>query len=93
MHKINPKDYRAKVHPRGRDDLPLTGVLATRGCTHPNPIGLAVVELFGEKGNRLKVRRLDDYNGLKPISNQYKPGPIEQMLILNIGQQVLLCSL
>jgi tRNA (Thr-GGU) A37 N-methylase len=50
MHKVNPKDYRAEVHPRGRDDLPLTGVLATHGRTHPNPIGLAVVELFGEKG-------------------------------------------
>jgi tRNA (Thr-GGU) A37 N-methylase len=49
-HKVNLKDYRAKVHPRGRDDLPLTGVLATHGHTHPNPIGLAVVKLFGEKG-------------------------------------------
>ena len=48
MHKVNPKNYRAKVHPRGRDDLPLTGVLATHGRTHPNPIGL--IELFGEKG-------------------------------------------
>ena len=32
-------------------------------------------------------------NGLKPVSNQYKPGPIERMLILNVGQQQLLRSL
>jgi hypothetical protein len=33
------------------------------------------------------------YNGLKPVPNQYKPGPIERMLILNVGQQQLLRSL
>jgi tRNA (Thr-GGU) A37 N-methylase len=48
----HPKDYRTKVHPRGRDDLPLTGVLASHGRTHPNPVGL--VELFGERPISLK---------------------------------------
>jgi tRNA-Thr(GGU) m(6)t(6)A37 methyltransferase TsaA len=63
MHKTPPGDFQAKVHPRGRQDLPLTGVLATRMRNHPNPIGLAVVELLRRKNNRLTVRRLDAYPG------------------------------
>ncbi len=63
MHKVNPQEFCMKVHPRGREELPLTGVLATRGRNHPNPIGLAVVELLERNANRLKVRRLDAFNG------------------------------
>ncbi len=50
------------AHPRGDPDLPLTGVLAMRGRAHPNPIGLAVVDLVARAGNRLHVRRLDAYH-------------------------------
>src|SRR5919106_2076133 len=57
------------------------------------PIRWGWSDYLERKANRLKVRRLDDYNGLKPVPNQYKPGPIERMLILNVGQQQLLCSL
>ena len=32
-----------KVHPRGRADLPLTGVFAVRTMLRPNPIGLTLV--------------------------------------------------
>lgn len=63
MHRVNIQEYRAKIHPRGRKELPLTGVLATRGRNHPNPLGLAVVELLERNANRLKVRRLDAFNG------------------------------
>ncbi len=51
------------THPRGDPALPLTGVLAARGRTHPNPVGLAVVELLGREGARLRVRRLDAWDG------------------------------
>ena len=51
------------IHPRGNSELPLTGVLASRGRGHPNPIGFAVVDLINRTGNRLKVRRLDAYDG------------------------------
>lgn len=51
------------VHPRGNAALPLTGVLASRGRGHPNPIGLAVTELIEKNGPRLTVRRLDAYDG------------------------------
>lgn len=50
------------VHPRGDETLPLTGVLAARGRNHPNPLGLAVVELLGMQSNRLQVKKLDAYN-------------------------------
>lgn len=52
-----------KVHPRGRLDLPLLGVFATRSNVRPNPIGLTLVELVNVKGNILTVRGLDAFNG------------------------------
>ena len=33
MHRCDPARYRPMVHPRGRDDLPLTGVLSTAAKT------------------------------------------------------------
>jgi tRNA-Thr(GGU) m(6)t(6)A37 methyltransferase TsaA len=54
---------KSVVHPRGNPDLPLTGVLASRGRGHPNPIGLAVCDLIKLDGQRLTVRRLDAYHG------------------------------
>lgn len=51
-----------KVHPRGRTDLPLTGVFATRTMLRPNPIGLTLVELVKVNGNVLTVRGLDAYD-------------------------------
>ena len=58
-----PPQREMRVHPRGDRSLPLTGVLASRGRNHPNPIGLAVVELLKVTGPRLTVRRLDAYDG------------------------------
>jgi tRNA-Thr(GGU) m(6)t(6)A37 methyltransferase TsaA len=52
-----------RVHPRGRVDLPLTGVLAVRSMLRPNPIGLTVVELIGVDGNVLTVKGLDAFDG------------------------------
>ena len=52
-----------KVHPRGRKDLPLLGVFATRTYLRPNPIGLTLVELLKVDGNVLTVRGLDAYDG------------------------------
>jgi tRNA-Thr(GGU) m(6)t(6)A37 methyltransferase TsaA len=52
-----------KVHPRGRKDMPLLGVFATRTNLRPNPIGLTLVELVKVKGNVLTVRGLDAFDG------------------------------
>jgi len=52
-----------KVHPRGRLDLPLLGVFATRTMLRPNPIALTMVELLKVEGNILTVKGLDAFNG------------------------------
>lgn len=66
MHRAPPLSA-LRIHPRGNPDLPLTGVLASRGRAHPNPIGLAVVDLLGRDGNSLSVRRLDAFDGTPVI--------------------------
>jgi tRNA (Thr-GGU) A37 N-methylase len=38
------------------------GIFAVRKRSHPNPIGLAVVELLGRRRNVLKVMGLDAIN-------------------------------
>ena len=60
-----PEDKRMilKVHPRGRMDMPLLGVFATRTNLRPNPIGLTLVELLKVEGTTLTVRGLDAFDG------------------------------
>ena len=76
MHQVLKEETRIlKVHPRGRKDLPLLGVFATRTAFRPNPIGLTLVELLERKGNVLTVRGLDAYDGtpvldLKPFNHR-----------------------
>ena len=64
MHEV-PKEERkkVKVHPRGRGDLPLLGIFATRTPHRPNPIGLTLVELIKVNDNTLTIRGLDAYDG------------------------------
>jgi tRNA-Thr(GGU) m(6)t(6)A37 methyltransferase TsaA len=69
---LDPKPL--KVHPRGRMDLPLLGVFATRTNLRPNPVGLTLVELLKVEGNVLTVRGLDAFDGtpvldLKPYDS------------------------
>ena len=66
MHRAR-RDDSPLMHPRGNPALPLTGVLAARGRAHPNPIGLAVVDLVERRDNVLTVRRLDAYDGTPVI--------------------------
>jgi tRNA-Thr(GGU) m(6)t(6)A37 methyltransferase TsaA len=64
MHEISTKERKiTKVHPRGRSDMPLLGVFATRSPDRPNPIGLTLVELLKIEKNILTVRGLDALNG------------------------------
>jgi len=73
MHETSKEERRMmKVHPRGRRDMPLLGVFATRTAYRPNAIGLTLVELLGVKGNVVTVRGLDAFDGtpvldLKPF--------------------------
>jgi len=76
MHQVPKEETKIlKVHPRGRTDLPLLGVFATRTAFRPNPIGLTLVELVKRQENVLTVRGLDAYNGtpvldLKPFNHR-----------------------
>lgn len=64
MHEL-PKEERRKmkVHPRGRRDMPLLGVFATRTQHRPNPLGLTLVEVLSVEGNVVTVRGLDAFDG------------------------------
>ncbi len=63
MHKLPPNQHPpSKVHPKGNQSLPLTGVFATRSPTRPNPIGMTVVKLLGHRENILEVVGLDAVN-------------------------------
>ena len=59
----NKQRMTLKIHPRGRMDMPLLGVFATRTNIRPNPIGLTLVELLKVEGNTLTVRGLDAFDG------------------------------
>lgn len=62
LDRISTKQKILKVHPRGKIDLPLLGVFATRSMFRPNPIGLTVVELIKKENDTLLVRGLDAFN-------------------------------
>jgi tRNA-Thr(GGU) m(6)t(6)A37 methyltransferase TsaA len=73
MDRAEP-DGTLLCHPRGDKNIEQTGVFAARGRNHPNPVGLAVVELLDVSGASLTVRRLDAYDGtpvidVKPYDN------------------------
>jgi tRNA-Thr(GGU) m(6)t(6)A37 methyltransferase TsaA len=64
MNRIHPKERKnLKARPRGRSDMPLIGVFATRSPHRPNPIGLTLVELLRRKRNILIVKGLDAMSG------------------------------
>ena len=63
LSNVSNEEGLLKVHPRGRKDLPLLGVFATRTMYRPNPIGLTLVELVKGEGNVLTIRGLDAFDG------------------------------
>ena len=64
LHQVSDHERSMlKVHPRGREDLPLLGVFATRTKLRPNPVGLSLVELVKVEKNVLTVRGLDAFDG------------------------------
>ena len=76
MHQLDPeRKLSLKVHPMGNTDLPLTGRLATRSPSRPNPVGQATVELLERRTNVLKVKGLDAIDGTPVIDiKPYIPG-------------------
>ncbi|UCG68093.1 MAG: tRNA (N6-threonylcarbamoyladenosine(37)-N6)-methyltransferase TrmO [Thermoplasmata archaeon] len=65
-----------KMHPKGREDLPLLGVFATRSPKRPNPMGIRAVRLMKKEKNVITVLGLDALNGspildIKPYSSKH----------------------
>jgi tRNA-Thr(GGU) m(6)t(6)A37 methyltransferase TsaA len=64
LHRMSDEDKRImKVRPRGRGDMPLLGIFATRTPHRPNPIGLTRVKLLKIEGNIVTVQGLDAFDG------------------------------
>lgn len=64
LHRMSDEDkVIMKVRPRGRRDMPLLGIFATRTPHRPNPIGLTRVKLLKVEGNVVTVQGLDAFDG------------------------------
>ena len=64
LHEMSDEDRKVMtVHPRGRADMPLQGIFATRTPYRPNPIGLTRVKLLNVKSNVITVQGLDAFDG------------------------------
>ena len=67
MHRATSQRVPLKIHPRGKPDLPLVGLFATRTPNRPNRIGQTTVSLLQRQGNTLKVKGLDALDGTPVI--------------------------
>jgi len=67
MHQTPGGKPPTKVHPMGKQELPLVGLFATRSPRRPNPIGVTTVRLLQRQGNVLKVQGLDAIDGTPVI--------------------------
>jgi tRNA-Thr(GGU) m(6)t(6)A37 methyltransferase TsaA len=76
MHQVTAQgQLPAKIHPKGKQELPLVGRFATRSPNRPNPIGKTTVRLLQHQGNILKVEGLDAIDGTPIIDiKPYIPG-------------------
>lgn len=66
-----------QVHPRGRQEAPLTGVFATRSPSRPNPVGLHEVKVLEVCGQRLRVAPMEAIDGtpivdIKPVLDVHR---------------------
>ena len=76
MHRVDATGkLPTKVHPRGRRELPLVGLFATRSPNRPNPIGKVTVRLLQRQDNILRVEGLDAIDGTAVVDiKPYIPG-------------------
>jgi tRNA (adenine37-N6)-methyltransferase len=67
FHLSRSVGVNIQVHPRGRADLPLVGMFATRSPHRPNPVALTICRLLKRRGTRLTVKGLDAVDGTPVI--------------------------
>lgn len=76
-HLVKPEGRSlTRVHPMGREDLPLVGVFSTCSPARPNPVLVIAVRLLERDGNILRVHGLDAVDGspivdIKPYLPSY----------------------
>ena len=76
MHQVISREVPLKIHPMGRQELPLVGLFTARTPNRPNRIGKATVRLLQRQGNILTVKGLDALDGspvidIKPYLPRY----------------------
>jgi tRNA (adenine37-N6)-methyltransferase len=93
MHQVaTTGQLSLRVHPRGKQELPLVGLFATRSPQRPNPVGETTVRLLQCQGNILKVEGLDAIDGtpvidIKPYVPEYDSAAkaaVPQWMIANL---------
>jgi tRNA-Thr(GGU) m(6)t(6)A37 methyltransferase TsaA len=52
-----------QVHPRGNEQLPLTGVFATHSPFRPNLIAISKCNIISIKGNIIEIEDIDAFDG------------------------------
>jgi tRNA-Thr(GGU) m(6)t(6)A37 methyltransferase TsaA len=72
------KACRGARHPRGREDWPLTGILAQRAKDRPNRLGVTVCRLVSVEDHTIMVQGLDAIDGtpvldVKPYLSGFAP--------------------
>jgi tRNA-Thr(GGU) m(6)t(6)A37 methyltransferase TsaA len=85
MHKAFAEQLSLKIHPRGRLDLPLVGLFATRSPYRPNPIGLTLVELIRREDNVITVRGLDAIDGT-PVVDIKPHDPLDSVMDAHVPE-------
>ena len=78
-HLLDPARRKLKrVHPMGRQDLPLQGIFATCSPARPNPVLVSAVPLVARRANVLQVRGLEAVDGSPIIDiKPYSPGYLQ----------------
>ncbi len=75
MHHAASGKLPLKVHPMGRQDVPVQGIFAVRTPNRPNRIGKTTVRLIERQGNILRVQGLDALDGSPVLDiKPYLPG-------------------
>lgn len=80
---VRRPDYVEPRRARGREDMPMLGVFASRGPNRPNPIGVSACRLIDVGDTWLTVRGLDAVDGtpildIKPVMAQLIPCGVEE---------------
>ncbi len=87
MHRLAEGEAPLKVHPKGRKELPLVGLFATRAPNRLNRIGKTTVRLLERRDNVLKVRGLDALDG-SPVIDIKPYIPRDDLLDAKVPQWI-----